>query len=264
MIGKLLKYEFKYLVRDFTRTYLIYAGLLLSVILLYHMAGAGRSSGGSFIYLLFSACATAYVIYTVVLVFITVAHNVRRFRKNMFSQEGYLTNTLPVTPEQHIIAKVIAGAANCIVSYLVIFFGLWMLFAGFGMGDAVFSLFQSLLRLFEIRFIIPSFLSSTTSFLAILLCCYLAVSFSSMIGGSKGKSVLLVIGGFIAYTVIISMISASIEEPIRYLSTYEDYIEASYRATAMRMYVMTIVNTAIAAAEFFGIVYIIKNKLNLQ
>lgn len=264
MLGKLLKYEFKYLVRDLARTYIIYGAVLLSVILLFQLAGAGNSDG--FILSLFSACATAYVIFTIVLVILTIARNVRRFKRNMFSQEGYLTNTLPVTPEQHIVAKAIAGAVSCAVSYLVIFVGLWILFVGLGMGREISSVFSSLVNYIKLSYFIPAFLSTTTGFLAVLLCLYLAVSISSMIGGSKGKAALLVIGAYIAYTMIASLITTSIADPniYSYIDSYTDYADAVYRTTALRMYILTMLHTGIAAAEFFAIVHIIKNKLNLQ
>ena len=264
MLGKLLKYEFKYLIKNFIRVYVIYGVLLMAVILLFHIGNADTSNSTGFFGILFSACFTAYAFFTVFLIFITIGNNVRRFKRNMFSQEGYLTNTLPVTPEQHIVAKVIAGGASCIASYIVIFFGIWLLLVGFGLGSEVASLFSSLIQYMEFRYVIPTFLSSTTGFLALLLCCYLAVSFSSMIGGSKAKSAALVIGGIIAYMVITSMITSSIETDLYSALRRGDYADAVYRATVTRMYILTLIHTAIAAGEFFAIVHIIKTKLNLQ
>lgn len=264
MLGKLLKYEFKYLIKEFTRYYAVYGALLVAVILMFQLAMLEKSSSGGFITILFTACLVAYVIYTILLVFLTIAYNVRRFKRNMFSQEGYLTNTLPVTPEQHIIAKVIAGGANCVVSYVVIFFGLWLLLAGFGLGEDVFSFFGDLISFMNIRYVLPTFLAATTGFIAVLLCFYLAVAISSMIGGSKGKAILLLVGAYIAYMVISSMISASFKEPKYYSDVYSLLAKSVYRTVATRMYILALLHSAIAAGEFFAIVHIIKNKLNLQ
>ena len=127
MLGKLLKYEFIYLVKDFTRTYIIYGAEVLVFTILIAISGHGSAYGT-----LLGIFAVIYYIFTLVLALLTISHNVRRFKKNMFSHEGYLTNTLPVTPAQHVIAKVIVGAVNYMISFLVIYLGMLILSAGSG------------------------------------------------------------------------------------------------------------------------------------
>ena len=45
-----------------------------------------------------------YVILFVIVTYVTAFMIVYRFYKNLFSDEGYLTHTLPVTPGQHLLS----------------------------------------------------------------------------------------------------------------------------------------------------------------
>ena len=167
----------------------------------------------------------------------------------MFSHEGYLTNTLPVTPAQHVIAKVIVGAVNYVISFIVIYLGMLILFACTGHGDefrrVMDFLFENLNR-FDLVF--PFFLLMATGFLALLMSCYLVSSISSMIGGSKGVSAVLAIGLVIGYILIVSMLSSAMRGS----------------DTSTTMYIMSLVYLIGAGIEFGAVIHIIKNNLNLQ
>ena len=140
MLGKLIKHEFIFMLKDFTRTYIIYGGVVLLLKLLISIASGSREPGTAMTTLLV-IFAVIYYVFTFVLALLTISHNVRRFKKNMFSQEGYLTNTLPVTPAQHVFAKVIVGLCNYILSFIIVYIGILILLAGTGleryMGKAI-------------------------------------------------------------------------------------------------------------------------------
>ena len=190
-----------------------------------------------------------YYIFTLILALLTISHNSRRFKKNMFSHEGYLTNTLPVTPTQHIIAKVIVGAVNYILSFFVIFIGIEVLLSGIGIEKYLSRwLSEYLDYLDDIGILFPMFLQLATGYLAFLLFCYLISSVSSMIGGSKGLAALLAIGIIIAYIFIITVMSVQLEDSTE----------------SAKMYVFSLFHAILAAIEFGTVIYIIKNKLNLQ
>ena len=246
MLRKLLKYEFIFLIKDFSRIYIIYGIEVLILALLLSIGGTSAAHG---LYTLISIFAIIYYIFTFVLALLTISHNVRRFKKNMFSHEGYLTNTLPVTPAQHVIAKVIVGAVNYVISFIVIYIGMLILFACTGHGDefrrVMDFLFENLNR-FDLVF--PFFLQMATGFLALLMSCYLVSSISSMIGGSKGVSAVLAIGLVIGYTMIVSLLSSAMQGS----------------DTSTTMYIMSLVYLIGAGIEFCAVIHIIKNNLNLQ
>ncbi len=116
MVTKLFKYEFTYYLRTF--------GLFLPIVLVVAAAtrvfklfddtkAINRIAIGSSSALLFMACAA--------LITLSVVAGVVRFYKNMYSSEGYLTFTLPVTHTQHIFVKiVVAMACQAICVFTVI------------------------------------------------------------------------------------------------------------------------------------------------
>jgi len=250
MLGKLIKHEFIFMIKDFTRTYIIYGGVVLLLKLLISIASGSREPGTAMTTLLV-IFAVIYYVFTFVLALLTISHNVRRFKKNMFSQEGYLTNTLPVTPAQHVFAKVIVGLCNYILSFIIVYIGILILLAGTGleryMGKAITEVMD---ELNEFGLLFPTFLSMLTGFLALLLFCYLISSVTSMIGGSKAIGALLAIGAIIAYIFVITMLTATMEDNRSDADT--------------RLYIFSLLHGVIAAVEFGVVIHIIKNKLNLQ
>ena len=248
MLGKLLKYEFIYLVKDFAKTYIIYGAtvLIFSILVL----GGSSASGTAFV-TLFGIFAVIYYIFTFLLAILTISHNVRRFKKNMFSHEGYLTNTLPVTPSQHVIAKVIVGAVNYVISFVVIYLGFTIVMLCAGGADEFKRSMDLMIRyLNHFDLLFPTFLMLATGYLALLLCCYLVSAVSNMVGGSKGKGALLAIAFVILYIFLSVILSSALVD--------------GGTSPAGIMYVYSLVYAAGAVGEFFAITHIIRNSLNLQ
>ena len=103
MVKKLLKQEYKYYIRTFIFILpaILLLGLSVRVIqffevnhFLYYLAFGG-------LLVMFFGGSAAVIIAAEVLAIV-------RFYKNMYSTEGYLTFTLPVTNHQHLISKLIA------------------------------------------------------------------------------------------------------------------------------------------------------------
>ena len=117
MVKKLLKHEFIYYFRTF--------GVLLPIVLVigamtrvFRFFDNGNVLNeialGSSSLMLFAACSALILLSTVVAVV--------RFYKNMYSSEGYLTFTLPVTNAQHIFVKLfvaIVCQAVCILTIVL-------------------------------------------------------------------------------------------------------------------------------------------------
>ncbi len=116
MVKKLLKYEFIYYIRSL--------GLFLPIVLamavmtkLLQLFGTENIINSlalsSSVALLFMSCAALLVLGSIFCVL--------RFYKNMYSAEGYLTFTLPVTNAQHIFAKLLPALvceAVCLVTVI--------------------------------------------------------------------------------------------------------------------------------------------------
>ncbi len=130
MLGKLLKYE----LRATGRQILPLCGAMLVYAALCRLLGALRITrawpsldqtlegvGILFFVLLLFACCVASTIVLIV-----------RYYRNLYGDEGYLMNTLPVTPAQHIWAKLICAFLWELGVALSVFLSLSILLAGTG------------------------------------------------------------------------------------------------------------------------------------
>ena len=112
MLSKLLKYEFKATCR-------IYGGLYLAILAAAALLGA---------FFRFPALASDFPIAVVTIVYlmlcvaiavITALTIIQRFTRNLLGREGYLMHTLPVTPAQLILSKLISSVVWLPCSILV-------------------------------------------------------------------------------------------------------------------------------------------------
>lgn len=137
MVKKLLKHEFIYYFRTFS--------LFLPIVLVISVMARVFSlindrSNPSMIRAIteiadFSASAMLFVSCAALLV-LSVAIAIVRFYKNMYSAEGYLTFTLPVTNAQHIFVKLIGAIAWQTVCLLTVFTAGCIALAGPELADA--------------------------------------------------------------------------------------------------------------------------------
>ena len=131
MLGKMLKYEFKATSRILGLVYAavlalacINTGLLL---LNDNVMQFGDSALGTTIYSTISGLMVfLYVLMVIAAIVVTIVIIVVRFYR-MYGNEGYLWHTLPLTANQHILAKLIVAFVWNIVSFVVVFLSIWLL-----------------------------------------------------------------------------------------------------------------------------------------
>ena len=145
-----------------------------------------------------------------IMAFLTVIDNVRRFKKNMFSDEGYLTNTLPVTATEHIVAKLIAGATNYILSFVVLLIGVMIV-----EKNASISILKAFYEFItdkevDLSIKLSAILLGFLAYICLLLLGYLLSALNSMING-KGCLSGIVAGAVLIFVVFsISRIFSSV------------------------------------------------------
>lgn len=131
MLKKLLKHEFIATRRFFLPVYAGFAGLLVLDRLSMVLRDVLRDKGGfldTLSSLLGGILIAASVLAIIALAAAPLIYSIIRFRRNLLSDEGYLSFTLPVTTAQHLAAKllttVVWGIATLIVAILcgVLFF----------------------------------------------------------------------------------------------------------------------------------------------
>lgn len=175
MVKKLLKHEFMALGRMLVPMYIILLGLSLitRIIVIFE--------NDSVIYDIISVSSIVVLaIGLVVGVIYTIVSCIIRFYKNLFSKEGYLTFTLPVSVEAHLGTKLFSSVVSYIASIGVIFLAFCVatsgellveIFkaAGFLLGEAGEVLGANLI-FYAIEFAAATLVSICTSFLLFYAC----------------------------------------------------------------------------------------------
>ncbi len=134
MVKKLFKYEFAALAKTLIPCEL---GMLVAAAL-NRIIQIAEPAKESFLYnvpfaiscvALFLAMAAVSVIVEVLIVV--------RFYKNLYSNEGYLTFTLPVTVDQHLIVKTVTAVCFVLINLVCIFLSFTIVFSGDMLAEIV-------------------------------------------------------------------------------------------------------------------------------
>lgn len=125
MVKKLFKHE----IISYLRIWLPTQAILLGIALLGRIIQLFESNTTAYDIVSGSSIFT-YVIAIIAAVGLTVALGIIRFYKNLFTGEGYLTFTLPVTPSQHIIVKAVTAALFLISTIIVVLLSVCIMTAG--------------------------------------------------------------------------------------------------------------------------------------
>ena len=121
MLGKLIKYDFKALSRDF----IFFNIMLLITEALGRFLFIGKlvdnpnslSDSGAII---MTIAIMLYVILFMTAVFGTLLVIAIHFYKNLYSDEGYLTHTLPVSRTQLLISKTVSGSVWMMIDMILV------------------------------------------------------------------------------------------------------------------------------------------------
>lgn len=123
MLIKLMKYDLKSLNRILI---ILHAFLLLMTVLLRIFITGRIQLDSDFNGLLFGLSVLIYALTITGISFGTAIVIAVRFYKNLFSDEGYLSQTLPVTMGQHLLSKTITGTLWSWIDYLLLLVSLYI------------------------------------------------------------------------------------------------------------------------------------------
>lgn len=120
MLGKLIKYDMKSLNRflPVLHLFVLLASILIRLFITDRIAPQSSTRQVNFMFVLF------FVLYFMIITALTTGTYLIagiRFYKNMFTDEGYLTRTLPVTNGKHLLSKTIAGSVWAIVNMIFVY-----------------------------------------------------------------------------------------------------------------------------------------------
>ena len=279
MLKKLLKYEFKATARTYGGMYL---ALLAASVL---FGGSVRRWNGtnsdtySTLVGLLSLVYTAVIIGTVVVTIMTI---VQRFYRNLLGREGYLMHTLPVTPAQLILSKLISSMVWLLCSILVIALSLGVFFlCGMLNVNGIFSDWASAVRDFrQLADILQRVLNvsgfmlllTAIEWLATLVCSILCLYTACMIGHQFKQHFALV--GIAAF-VILNIVQNRLVALLPYTNNtvgLDMVVSASgdtWQVTTNRFYLRAVLVSLLADAVLCGGAFaaphgLLKSKLHLD
>lgn len=266
MLGKLLKHEISYYVKRFFPFAIIM--LVISLILCLCRIIGDIDMEESLISMtasdMFSVFVMLLLMGYMILLYIVMAcpyfMGISRFHKNMFTDEGYLTNTLPVKSWEHIVSKLI-GTISCyviakITLYLSVFF-----ISGEVVGiqnlisiDSLF--FDQIFERIENDFIIfiISEINGIITFIAFILLCYMVEAIRNRLNSNKGFAYFIVFAAIFAHMMIYAII-------VGYVSAMQEDVATP---PSLMFIISVIYYIIISLLMFFITNHIIGKKLNLE
>ena len=269
MVKKLFKHEFLALSRLLVPVYVIFiaASILGRVLQLFE--------SGSIVYTIISAFSVfIYVGSLIAVLVLTGIFCIVRYYKNMFSAEGYLTFTLPVTPTQHIMVKLVTALVCQIVTILAVMFSVSII----TMGDVYNEIVKATVYLlnlindewavhiwfYAIEVILLLIVSCGVSILLYYTCITIGQTFKkNRIMGAVGVYFLYYVATQTFGSVISVIASTLIGED--FAEKIGMFFEAHIKGCLHGVFCGSIVfNLLLGLAFFFIIKSIIKNKLNLE
>jgi hypothetical protein len=266
MLGKLLKYEWK-------TSGKIFLGLNLYMIIITIMGiimlSIGITDTGSNVFSAITSLLSAFYILSIfaisIAVFILLFY---RFFKSLYTDEGYLTHTLPIQPSIIFLSKFIYGFLCTSVTSIIIMFSILFILIGASPEKDIINSMQKGLAYISSEigisvggFIMLMILYTIISFATGLLCFYASISLGQLFKKHK------VIGSFVWYGVfyIIGQIFSTIYLIVMGFPSFDLSNKISANAFVNRILSTSLVFAIISCIIYWLICnYVISKKLNLE
>lgn len=280
MLSKLLKYEFKATCR-------IYGGLYLAILAAAALLGAFFRFPALISDFPIVVVTTVYLMLCVAIAVITALTIIQRFTRNLLGREGYLMHTLPVTPAQLILSKLISSMVWLLCSILVIALSLGVFFlCGMLNVNGLFSDWAGAVRDFRLLADILQRVLNVSGFmllltaiewLATLVCSILCLYTACMIGHQfKQHFALVGIAAFVGLNVVqnrlVALLPYNSDNAMGLnlvFSTSASDGSLVYTVSGNKAYVWAVlaalaVDLVVCAVYFAATNWMMKNKLNLE
>lgn len=269
MVKTLFKYEFK----AYAKTLLPMNGILVVIALLNRIIQFMENDHFSYD-IIFGFSIFALVVSMVFLLVFTTIFIITRYYKNMFSSEGYLTMTLPVTPSQHIFVKLVSAFAFGFVSFVGVFVSGCIVTSGRLLSE-IFKSIGYLLKLYFENLGVHGALyivEGAVLFVTTVLCAILLLYLCMTVGQLAKKNRVLASFGVYFGIYIASQILSSIATVLFFMAIDHGLLEWVIRfvdkspiAFAHTFIIgVTLVTLAVFSLFWYITHNILKNRLNLE
>lgn len=257
MVGRLMKHELYALFRVLV---FLYAAVILFAVLLRISIPAGEvySNEQASVVLIFSLFYV-YAIFAAILA--ATIMGISRFFKTIFTREGYLTLSFPVTPSQLIWAKLLSALIASYTSVIVCVLSAFIFFAGWNedlyleIGNAISQLLSGFGAYLssDPLLILESVLTCIALIPMSMLYFYLIASVGQLFTKNrKGMTALLVIGS----SFVLSLLNALVYQPLLSACSY-------YVSLHLANWINIVLMFAIDVGCFLLVRYILLHKVNL-
>lgn len=271
MLNKLLKYEFKATARWFLPLYiaLIVLTLLNKLTMIVELPEIAVFTVLEVLLMVF---------YVMIIIFTSIATLILllvRFYKNLYTDEGYLTHTLPVKPSMHLNCKLLSGFIWNVASGVVQIISLFILFAGEGLFSELAEVFGEAGEYLKSAGLFDNAIVTLIIFVVImimsvfynLLMMYCSLSLGSLLRQYK------ILGAILAYFVINFVIQIlgtivaviGMNTPIVYeILMVEDFTAEIFNLMNIFMGVSGVLTLICSAIFYFLSHFAMSKKLNLD
>lgn len=268
MLGKLLKYDFRSMGKQFA--FIWPAALVLAFMNRFTLGNIGSNDT---VKELFSGIAMlVYVSILIALFVISLIFVIQRFYKGLLGDEGYLMHTLPVRPWQLIASKAICALAASVVSILVAAVSIVLLVPGALSGILSFwpRFFAALGReggngiLLLVELLVVLLTTALASFFQL----YLAMAIGHLFG--KNRIALSVVAYIAIQTILNTVLTVPLAVVGEWAGEQINYFLADTMANNAwavihgGFWLLILGTCVVGAVFFFGTEYILRRKLNLE
>lgn len=283
MLKKLLKYEFKAVSKSLVPMLLAIFGLsvLSSFIIVLNNAISRSSAASSVFAAIFQIITSIILVFSVIALFasilIVIFLLLQRYYKNFFTDEGYLTFTLPVEVKQLLATKLISGFVWTIVGTIVIFVSI-MFFLPFATAedghlisfdvlttfiDVISSFYRYVGTLNSVLFTVEFILLGVIGVISQLLLYYLAITIGSII--AKKHKILASIGMYFAINSVTGIVAGIIMFLIMLISPQTaQNIDSLYGVSHSFLIMYILIYALMGTVSYLICKSMLKNKLNLE
>lgn len=269
MVKKLFKHEFSAWCRILPIVYFIFivASIMGRILQMFESDAVAYD-------ILFASTMVIYVIGLIVCIGFPTVFGIYRFYKNLFSNEGYLSFTLPVKASSHILVKLLTAITFDIISFVIVIASALIMLSGEAMTEvinAINYLYAQIpeavinhIPIFIIEFIIIVIASELSRYLLYYTCICVGQLFNK-------NRVLASVGAYFVYYLISQLIgtfisiiyaisSTSSDNMLYVINTVDDLIAYVH----VIMWIGIILSAVIAEIMFLLSHHIMKKRLNLE
>lgn len=262
MLGKLIKHEFKAISKILG---ILHIALFLTTIM--GIIAINLSKNKSFEYI----SGLTLFLYILILIAVAVAvmiYLVVRFYRNLFTDEGYLMNTLPVKPYELILSKLIVSFVWSIINGVCTLFSIFLLVLSQTSVSDILTVWNEITTdlLVEAGMSLNSLLftgiiGAIISVIYMLLMFYAAIAIGQTMRNHK---VLFSLGAYVVLYIISQVISTAGLLPFGFISLIQaDTINLATSFTSIMLF-SYLISVGLMVVYFIITNYIISKKLNLE